>query len=210
MQLLVRMILLAFVLLTVNSCKKETPAPFVEHHEHRDLLGVKSLTGVLGDEPVTLVLNEPYSDVVIEPAGNNPNGNVKLRLKTGSRWTDIDAQGIAVTTGSIEIKKEVFRIYVTPFMASDNGLYNMLLHGNRNFAASPNAANGVQLAVRDSNGVLWTTNGNQAGSSFDISSRGANMQTYATVSGTVNCKMYDGNGNVKQFTQGSFTADFGL
>jgi hypothetical protein len=209
MSFFMRVLPFACLMLFVLGCRKETIAPITTHPTHRDLMQVKALTGLLADEPVTLISNEPYSEVTFELAGNNPNGNVKQSSKTGSRWTDIDPQGIIMTTGSIEIQNEIFRIYVTPFLSGNGngyGLYHMLANGNRNFSGN----NGVRISVRDAQGVLWTSDGNQSGSTFEITSRSVNMQTYATVTGTLSCKMYDGAGHVKQFTQGLFTGDFGL
>jgi|ERR1043165_6634324 hypothetical protein len=223
--------LLPFVCLVVlfYGCKKETITPAVTQHptSQHDLVQTKTLTGYLDNEPIELASNEPYVVVSYDsPNGNayangsangNSNGTTnnglalgRVRLTTGTRFNGGEVRGIAQVSGTVEIRKEIFRIYVTPFMVNSR-LYHALNNGNPNFAMLPSGMDSeLYLSVRDASGTLWTTNGDQTGSTFEITGVGNNLQTFTTVTGNVNCKMYDGNGNVKQFTQGSFIADFGL
>lgn len=112
--------------------------------------------------------------------------------------------------GSITFKKLSVRVYVAPLPApAATTLYN-LLTPTVSFADDDNPTNGVIVSVRDSQGVLWTSLGEQHGSSFQINSVGQNMGTYAIITGSVTANMYDGMGHKKQLTSTAFNAMVGL
>lgn len=142
--------------------------------------------------------------------GHHDNGNVNGGQRslsiTGCKWNISDSQGILTTTGSVELRKEVFRIYVTPFTSSE--YYTLVEPGLYNFA-NDDSPDGAYVTMRDADGVLWTSDGEQSGSSFVITTR-QNLDSLATITGTFSCKMYNSNGTMKPFTSGTFTANVGL
>lgn len=79
---------------------------------------------------------------------------------------------------------------------------------------SPNAVNGIEIAMSDANGVSWSTSlGSQAGSTFNIDqnqdSPDAIGNYYLKVKATFSCKLYDASGNVKVLTNGVYVGEFG-
>jgi len=180
------------------------------------------LSGFLGTEPVMLIGGAPYTENVgsLSGSGSTHNGNqggnhnnddtINMLRITGNQWIGRDIQGLMVTNGVIELRKEVFRIYVTPSAASINAHYNMLKPANNEFATSNNAPNGAYLSLRDGNGILWTTEGDQTGSNFRVITRGVSQLPATTITGVTSCKMYDGFGNMKTFNSDTFTIEMGL
>jgi len=206
-----------------TGCNKEKPLPQQAQQQSQHKLSRLSallslLTGTLDAEPITLqTAADPYTKQVDEDEqgqnddnNDNDNGNAnsgaKSMMVSGSSW---QGGNLAATpAGSIEIRTEVFRIYVTPFKV--HGYYNSLSPGTYSFATPADTANGAYMAITDQSGTKWTTMGDQTGSTFTISSRGQAQQNNAQITGTVNCKMYDANGNVKSFTSGSFSTKMGI
>ncbi len=211
--------LFVFLFLSINlftGCKKEvekTPIQQTALSEHR-------ITGFLGDEEITIQTNasyftdatdtngvEEHQDNGHHDSGDDDDDDDKSNLVTGCEWHTTDNTGHNTTTGSVSVHKEVFRIYVTPFINSP--YYDMLVTGTYNFLTTTNSKNGAYLTMRDNNGVLWTSLGEQTGSIFQILTRGANEQTFTRITGAVTCKMYNGHSNMKIFT-GTFAAVSGL
>lgn len=215
---------LIFAAIMLSSCNKEV----TQNPVQQNTPATHYLKGLLGDEEIMVQTNASYfTDVSNQndgdeddditgdhnndghpDNGDDPDANEDhSTLITGCEWHITDQMKMT-TTGSVELRKEVFRIYVTPFM--NNQYYGMLAPGTYNFAYQNNSSSGAYITLRDKSGVLWTSKGDQTGSSFQITSRGASKQTFTTITGTVHCKMYDSNGNMKLFTGGSFTANSGL
>jgi len=220
--------LFAILFLAVNlftGCKKEIPQTPVQ----QIALAEHQITGFLGTEEIIIQTNASY---FTDATGNNDTSTIgnhngdehhdnghhdsaddddddddKSNLVTGCEWHTTDNTGHNTTTGSVSVHKEVFRIYVTPFIGSP--YYDMLVSGTYNFLTTTNSKNGAYLTIRDNSGVLWTSMGEQTGSSFLILTRGANEQTFTKITGAVTCKMYDGHSNMKIFT-GTFAAVSGL
>lgn len=129
-------------------------------------------------------------------------------VSTGCNWTAADLAGGGITTGSVELRKLVVRIYISPITSQQ--VYTMLEPNSFNFSYDKNAHSGAYITLRDRQGVLWTSHGDQTGSTFVVTNRGEQQTDYATFAGTFTCKMYDGHGNMKQLTNGSFSATGGL
>jgi len=171
------------------------------------------IIGKLGDEEI-LVQNTPsyYTNITNQNPEENDDDDDdddKSTLVTGCSWPGTNGSGNISSNATVEFRKEVFRIYVTPFTTTVN-YYDMVATGIYPFAHGNHGSNGVYFAVTDKNGVLWTTKGNQHESSFEILSRGSNGQNSTNITGTIHCNLYDGNGNVKKFTSGTFSAIVGL
>ena len=214
---------LLFTLLVFTGCKKEpvTNPVNTNNTAPANPVGEYFLKGVLGNEVIILQNNPSYfTNVSVEnlsdhDGDNSLNGGEdndhdlddKSLLITGCKW-NLNNVANSTVTGSISVQKEVFRIYVTPFM--NNSYFGMWQPGTYNFAYNGTSKNGAYITVVDSKGTLWTSKGDQTGSTFSVTSRGSAAQSSVKVSGTLNCKMYDANGNMKPFTQVNFTANAGL
>ena len=208
-------IALVFGGMLLSNCKKDVPQNPVQ----QNTTATHFMKGMLGGEVIMIQTNPSYyTNVSNQPDADGDNDNNEENhnadadedlstLITGCEWFNTAEIG-NTTLGSVEMRKEVFRIYVTPFM--NNPYYGMLNPGTYNFAYQHNSSSGAYITVRDKAGVLWTSKGDQTGSTFQITTRGTNKQTFATIAGTVNCKMYDSYGNMKLFTGGSFVANSGL
>lgn len=125
-------------------------------------------------------------------------------ISTGCSWTASDLAGGGINTGSVELKKLVVRIYISPITSLQ--VYSMLEPNTYGFSYDKNAHSGAYITIRDKQGVIWTSKGDQTGSEFVIVSRGEQQGDYATFTGTFSCKMYDDYGHTKQLTNGSFSA----
>jgi hypothetical protein len=153
---------------------------------------------------------------------NNGNGNFgNSSWITGGSWSTTGSDLKTVINGSIEMRRLSVRIYVAPITTGSGGgggnnwspnqkYYSMLAPGLYGFATPNDPNNGAYVTIRDSNGILWTTMGDQTGSWFMIMSRGANNGTYAEISGVLSAKLYDGQGHMKLFTNASFDILAGL
>ena len=172
------------------------------------------IKGFLDGEEITMQTNASYFTNVSNQNGegydehNEGEDNDKSTVVTGATFSDTTAMGIRPSHGTIELRKEVFRIYVTPFMNSV--YYGMVVQGIYNFAYTNGSHKGAYISIRDKNNVLWTSKGDQNNSSFMITERGTNKQMFSTVSGTFTCNLYNSQGSMKPFTNGTFTANFGL
>jgi hypothetical protein len=79
---------------------------------------------------------------------------------------------------------------------------------------SVNAANGVEVAIWDSNNVMWSTSlapGTQTGSTFNIVQKKEENQGYLYIKTyvTFSCKVYNAAGAVKTITNGKYVGYFG-
>lgn len=207
-----------FLIIFLGGCKKEDTATPAQ----QTTLATNNIHGLLDDEEIIVQNNASYfTDDTTNNTGSihytdqhssgnteDEDGDDKSLLVTGCEWHNVDNTGNHITTGTIQVRKEVFRIYVTPFLNS-TVYYGMVQAGSYNYAYTNNNKNGAYLSITDKAGMLWTSKGDQTGSTFQITSRGANQQTFTTIAGTATCKMYNTQGNVKTFT-GTFSAITGL
>lgn len=206
-----------FLINFLGGCKKENTVPPIR----QATLATNNIHGLLDGEEITVQNNASYftdasntdsslTGILHHTDQHDEDEDLddKSMLVTGCQWHTTDHAGNNVTTGTIQVHKEVFRIYVTPFLSSTT-YYGMVQPGIYTFAYHNNNKNGAFLSMMDKSGVLWTSKGDQTGSSFQITTRGANQQTYTTIEGTATCKMYNAQGSVKTFT-GTFSAITGL
>jgi len=208
------------VLLSVSGCKKENTPQTISDTQVSQVSNNQAapsyyLSGMLGTEAISLPGNPvAYNDSTdaIHPHGGCDNeaeedhdGDFDDAANyTGSRWVTTDPNTNAlVSHGSVDVRKLIVRIYAAPLVATN--YYNMIALSSYGFV-NHNIGSGVYVTVRDSQGILWTTNGDQTGSTFTITSRTALSSAVANFSGTFTAKMYDGHGNVKQLTNGVFSA----
>ena len=195
----------------ISSCKKEsapTPANTTEPtYFLKGTLGAETISTQGDNIPYT---NLTYSDLhngSFEDNHGDGDDDDDRVYATGSRWTNV-SNSMQLVTGSVELRKLIVRVYVAP-ISSSQLYYNLLKTGTYTFANN-DASSGVYISLRDKNGVLWTSQGDQSGSTLQITSRGENTGAYTTVSGVMNAKMYDGNGNMKLLTNASFNMMAGL
>ena len=207
----------------LSECKKENAQIPVQ----QNTLETYHIKGNLGGEEITIQGNASYFTDSTNPnlAGitntitsdgdednhaiygdNDEDEDDKAMLVTGCNWNTTDLAGVPVSTGNVSLRKEVFRIYVTPFLSSR--YYGLLSVGAFSFANSSHK-NGAIITIRDKAGVVWTSTGDQTGSTFQIITRGENQYPSTAISGSVNCKMYNAQGASKVFT-GTFSALVGL
>lgn len=214
---------LILLITLLSECKKETTQVPVQ----QNTLETYHIKGSLGGEEITIQGNASYFTDSTNPNlagvtnthtsdGDEDNHSVygdndndeddKAMLVTGCNWNITDLAGVPVSTGNVSLRKEVFRIYVTPFLSSR--YYGLLSVGTYSFANS-NHKNGAIITMRDKSGVVWTSTGDQTGSSFQILTRGESQQISTAITGSINCKMYNAQGASKVFT-GTFSALVGL
>jgi hypothetical protein len=86
---------------------------------------------------------------------------------------------------------------------------NYFAVGSKNYFASETDYNGVGIVWNDPSGTTWSTfGGSQSGSTFNISavsSSTVNYQPVTILTGTFNCKLYNGSSS-KTVTNGKFKA----
>lgn len=76
---------------------------------------------------------------------------------------------------------------------------------------SNEADDGIEIVFLDENGTIWTSNGDQTGSSFEISKTTNNSfwgTEYVEFLATFNCTLYDESGNSMLLTNGSCKSSF--
>ena len=132
--------------------------------------------------------------------------------QSGSKWVTINTSNsnLSITNASIEVRSLAVRVFVSPIVAVSGTYYNQLGPATYGIASSTNPSKGAVITLRDKNGELWSSLGNQDGSSMVISSRGENMVTYTVVTGTINCKMYNSHGSMKMLTNATFATSLGI
>jgi hypothetical protein len=207
--------------LAISGCKKEAivkpVATLSATAEQVD--SANYLRGYLGDEPVKFEGSIVSYNAYVDPDSamhHNGNGNSDYDsyYLSGSKWVTISGGGLPASSASgnasVEIRSLAVRVFVTPISATSTNYYNLLGLATYPFADGDDTNAGAYVSLHDSNGVLWTSLGEQNGSTLTITSRGANMNTYTVVSGTISCKMYDSVGNMKLLTGAKFTAALGI
>jgi hypothetical protein len=213
----------------INGCKKETPAkpvvtiekPLFTPKAVNQLPAVDSTNyfkGTLGGEVVKFEGNAFAYSAYVDPdsAQDHNQGYYQPTYNSyylsGSKWVSISSTGLTANSAnaSLEIRSLAVRVFVTPIAATSIVYYNLLGQPTYTFADGDNTNTGAYISLHDQNGVLWTSSGNQDGSTLTVTSRGAMMSTYTVLSGTISCKMYDPHGNMKQLTGANFTASLGI
>jgi hypothetical protein len=125
-----------------------------------------------------------------------------------------DADSIPLNETAFGITKGVYLDYTD---VTDSSFKAFFSPGVYPFAASFGAS-GITIGWTDKAGVDWESNnapGTQTGSNFTITkvenTTGAsyNGTYYITVTATFNCTLYDGNGNSRTVTNGTFVGIFG-
>ena len=202
----------------ISGCKKEATVVPVKTVSAIPAVTVDSanyIKGYLGDEPIKFEGNAMSYSAYVDPDSAHPGGShndYDSYYMSGSKWVTFSGTGLTSysTNASVEIRSLSVRVFVTPIAATSTTYYSLLGQATYAFADGDDSNAGAYVSLHDRNGVLWTSTGDQDGSTLTITSRGANMNTYTVVSGTISCKMYDHNGNVKQLTGAKFTAALGI
>ncbi len=211
-----------FALLTVSSCKKET-TPTAATNTTTTPIAEYFLQGNFDGSPVTLQGTPEAFTTSLDYVdhhedhdadnhdnhdGDDDDDDDNTALVTGTRWTTTDNNNAVSTTGSIQVNKVVIRVFIAPMPTSQEH-YNMLAPRTFSFVDGNNQDGGY-VTFRDNAGVLWTSNGDQTGSTITITSRGDYAGTSTKFAGTFTAKMYDGNGNTKLLSNVSFSGLAGL
>ena len=203
-----------FALLAVSSCKKET-TPTTSNNNTNTTQPEYFLQGNFDGAPVMLqgtpeafTTSLDYVDNHDNHDGDDDDDDDNTALVTGTRWTTTDGGTAVRTHGSIEVRKVVIRVFIAPMPTSQEH-YNMLSPRTFSFVDGNNQDGGY-VTFRDNAGVLWTSNGDQTGSTITITSRGDYAGTSTKFAGTFTAKMYDGNGNTKLLSNVSFSGLAGL
>ena len=219
--------LFAFSLLSsvliIGSCKKEEVRPGT------DTVGPVTISatpqvdsanyfkGYLGTEPVKFEGNAIAYNAYVDPdsvqnhGGNGQQGQDNdAYFMNGSKWVAISGAGLQTTNASIELRSLAVRVFVSPLQSESSIFYNLIKPTAYPFSTSNDPSKGAYISLYDKNGVLWTSAGDQDGSTLTVSTIGPNMSSYAVVTGLISCKMYDPHGNMKQLTGATFTASMGI
>ncbi|MCX6198159.1 MAG: hypothetical protein NTY88_02905 [Bacteroidetes bacterium] len=213
-----------FALLAVSSCKKET-TPTTTTNTTTATTAEYFLQGTFDGAPVTLegtpeafTTSLDYVEHEAEHHGHDADGdgdddddddNENTPLVTGTRWTTTDGANAVRTHGSIEVRKVVIRVFIAP-MPTNQLHFDMLTPRTFSFFDGVTNTDGAYITFRDGSGVLWTSTGDQTGSTITINSRGELVGTSTKFAGTFTAKMYDGNGNAKVLSNVSFAGLAGL
>lgn len=180
-----------FVLL-LSSCKKDDTSANSEYYYDASIGG------------------EQFKEAI---ARNNTNSN----LEAGSAllgFNDVTFAASIVNNGTngthLGIAKGVMHNYLD---ATDAQFRSFFTPGQYNYGLDPN--DGFSIEWKDRNGTLWSSfegTADQTGSTISILSITESPDAFGTLylktSIQFNCKLYDGNGNVKQAT-GTFVGLFG-
>jgi len=205
------------VVFLIGGCKKEAAvkniAPVTISSESVD--SANYLKGYFDGEPVSFEGNASAYNAYVDPdssqgGGGNQNHDNDAFYQSGSKWMKLTSAGVQSINASLELRSLSVRVFVSPLAPVSTNYYNLLNPATYPVSSDGNASQGAYITLHDKNGVLWTSHGDQDGSTMVILTRGANMNTYTVVSGTVSCKLYDGEGNMKKLTAASFTAALGI
>ena len=208
--------------LIIGSCTKEAIKP------GNDTVGPVSISaapqvdsanyfkGYLGTDLVKFEGNAiAYNGYVDPDSVEHENGNGQgpdndSYFMNGSKWVAISNTGLQTNNAVVELRSLAVRVFVSPIQPVSSTYYNLLKTSSYPFSTQNEPGKGAFVSLYDKNGVLWTSAGDQDGSTLTITTVGANMTTYAIVTGLISCKMYDPQGNMKQLTGAKFTASMGI
>lgn len=147
--------------------------------------------GIVDGEEVVVSGNPGY--------GENSCLNNISSINTG--WVDLSDVTNPRTIAMVGFIRDL-----TNPSTSQEDIYNSIILGSQSFGSCSNGLIGIEFRWADENGVLFTTEGNQSGSNFELTSKGefpGNIANYIDLEGTFNCKIYN-NGEVKELTNGQF------
>ena len=203
---------LMLAVFVISSCKKETvvkPLATVTAVSETNFL-----KGVFDGEPVVYTGNAQSYSAFIDPdssTNQNPDEHDHdAYYQSGTKWMTISGTGLQITNASVELRTLSVRVFVSPITTVSDNFYSLLGPATYPVADVAHSSKGAVVTMRDKNGVLWTSHGDQTGSTMLLLSRGANMGNYTVVTGTISCKMYDAEGSMKQLTGATFTAAMGI
>ena len=204
---------LMLAIFVIGGCKKETvvkPVATVTAVSETNFL-----KGVFDGEPVKYEGNAQSYSAFVDPDSTsvqNPDEHDHdAYYQSGTKWMTISSgTGLQITNASVELRTLSVRVFVSPVASVSDNFYSLLGPATYPVADVTHSSKGAVITMRDKNGVLWTSHGDQTGSTMLILSRGANMGTYTVVTGTLSCKMYDTEGSMKQLTGATFTAAMGI
>ena len=211
-------VLLTVATFVINGCKKETAvkniAPVTLTGNQVD--SAVYLKGYFDGKPISFEGNASAYHAFVDPdsaqwggSGNQSQDNDAF-YQSGSQWMKLTTANVQAINASVELRSLAVRVFVSPLAPVSDDFYNLLNPANYQVADNHNASDGAYITLHDQNGVLWTSHGDQEGSTLIILTRGANMNTYTVVTGTISCNLYDGEGNMKKLTAASFTAALGI
>jgi hypothetical protein len=210
-------VLLMAAVFMMSGCKKEavvkTIAPVTVGSDATD--STNYLKGYFDGAPISFQGNAYAYHAFVDPdsaqnGGNHNNHDHDVFYQSGSKWINLTNTGLQVINASLELRSLAVRVFVSPIATVSTGYYNLLNPANYPVSDDDNSSQGAYITLHDKYGVLWTSHGDQDGSTMVILTRGANMTTYTVISGTISCKLYDGEGNMKKLTAASFTAAVGI
>ncbi len=211
-------VLLTAAIFVINGCKKDTPvkniAPVTVSSNSVD--SANYIKGYFDGQPISFEGNASAYHGYVDPdstqsiGGGNQQHDNDAFYQSGSQWMTLTAAGVKAVSATLEVRSLAVRVFVSPIASQSSDYFNLLTPAIYNVADGNNSSNGAYITLHDKNGVLWTSHGDQDGSTLLILSRGANMNTYTVVSGTISCKLYDGEGNMKKLTAAQFTAALGI
>ena len=204
---------LLLAVFVISGCKKETPIKPVATVTVENVDSANYFKGYFDGEPVKYEGNAYAFHSFIDPDSVNQSQSEHdhdAYYQSGSKWVTLSGTGLQITNASVELRSLAVRVFVSPIVSVSTTYYNLLGPATYPVANDDQSSSGAYVTIRDKNGVLWTSHGDQDGSTLLILSRGANMATYTVVTGTISCKMYDGEGNMKHLTGAAFTAALGI
>lgn len=208
--------LLLPVLFFTGGCNKEAAVKKIAQVtvNSNDVDSSNYFKGYFDGQPVKFEGKALAYNAFVDPdSAGNGGGNYDhdAYYQSGSKWVTLNNAGIQVINASVELRSLAVRVFVSPSVPVADVFYNLLNPAYYPVSDNSNNLNdGAFVSIRDAGGVLWTTKGDQDGSVLTITGRGANMNTYTEVSGTITAKMYDAEGNMKKLTNASFTAALGI
>jgi len=213
-------LLLAGVLI-INGCKKETTvkniAPVTVNSESVD--SANYLKGYFDGAPIAFEGNATAYHAFVDPdsangggGGGNPgqSHDNDAFYQSGSKWMNLNNAGIMSVNASLELRSLAVRVFVSPIANVNTTYFNLLSPTAYPVSSGQVGSAGAFITLHDKNGVMWTTHGDQDESTFVILTRGANLNSFTVITGTVSCKLYDGEGNMKKLTAAQFTAEVGI
>ncbi len=196
----------------IGGCKKETvvkPIATVTAASETNFL-----KGIFDGEPVKYEGNAKSYNAFIDPdssTNQNPDEHDHdAYYQSGTKWMTLSGTGLQITNASVELRSLAVRVFVSPITSVSDNYYSLLGPASYPVADVVHSSKGAVVTMRDKNGVLWTSHGDQTGSTMLILSRGANMGNFTVVTGTISCKMYDAEGTMKELTSATFTAALGI
>ncbi|MFK8101605.1 MAG: hypothetical protein AB8G15_03740 [Saprospiraceae bacterium] len=182
------LVLLGIVLLT-SSCKKE-------EDNDPEVVGGPPTSGYYFYGKID------GSEQTVKGTNGIASGQCGSYYENGGLWV-LDIMNPNVTDA------EIVMVQSFSDVPDANEFYSMYEPGTKSFGSCNGSKNGVELFWTDSAGEKWSSVGDQTGSEFKITSRSEFNGTSTVVSGTFNCKLYNGAA-VKEIESGQYRMEVGL